>query len=153
MKAFKLAAAAVCGTLGGAFAGSSHAQQTQNPTFELAMCNLSDFQGVFVALRYKQDAQIWAVEGWFAIPDGGCAFIGSFLRDTIYYFAESIDGGVWRAADTDKTATSGCIDHNKRFKWVENGSSCPAGQVTAKFRLITVPTNLSRLTYTLTGRR
>src|SRR5262249_36024248 len=59
---------------------SAHAQQKPNPTFELAMCNLSDFQGVFVALRHKQDAQKWTVDGWYAIPDGGCTFIGGVFR-------------------------------------------------------------------------
>src|SRR5215472_5863701 len=103
MKAWK-SAAVILASLGAAFAGSSHAQQKQNPTFELAMCNLSDFQGMFVALRHKRDVQKWAVDGWYAIPDGGCTLIGSFLRDTIYYVAESNDGGHWTAADTDKTA-------------------------------------------------
>jgi uncharacterized membrane protein len=148
MKALKLAAAVVCSAL----SGSAYGQQNPNPTFELAMCNLSDFQGVFVALRHKQDARKWAVDGWYAIPDGGCTFIGTFLRDTIYYFAESNDGGVWSAAETDKTAAPECIDLDKTFKRV-SGGSCPADQLTARFRLITVPANLPRLTYTLTRRR
>jgi uncharacterized membrane protein len=152
MKVSRLAVAVFCSALGAAFAGSSHAQQKPNPTFELAMCNLSDFQGVFVALRHKQNAQKWAVDGWYAIPDGGCTFIGTFLRDTIYYFGESNDGAVWSAADTDKTAAAECIDLEKTFKRA-SGGSCAEGQLTARFRLITVPANLSRLTFTLTGRR
>lgn len=136
MKVSRLAVAVLCSALGAAFAGSSHAQQKPNPTFELAMCNLSDFQGVFVALRHKQNTQKWAVDGWYAIPDGGCTFIGTFLS----------------AADTDKTAAAECIDLEKTFKRA-SGGSCAEGQLTAKFRLITVPANLSRLTFTLTGRR
>src|ERR1700682_3879581 len=85
MGALKPTLAAVCGALVLSFVGSSRAEQQQTQTFELAVCNLSDFQGVFVALRHKQNTQKWAVDGWYAIPDGGCTFIGSYLRDTIYY--------------------------------------------------------------------
>jgi len=152
MRRSPLAAAVLCSALGALCTGSSHAQQTPDPTFELAMCNLSDFQGVFVALRHKQDAQKWTVDGWYAIPDGGCTFIGSFLRDTIYYFGESNDGAIWSAADTDNTGAAECIDLEKTFRRA-SGGSCAAGQVSARFRLITVPANLSRLTFTLTGRR
>ena len=152
MKVSRLAAAVFCSALSALFAGSSHSQQRPDPTFELAMCNLSDFQGVFVALRHRQNAQKWAVDGWYAIPDGGCTFIGSFLRDAIYYFGESNDGAVWSAADTDRTGAAECIDLEKTFKRA-SGGPCAADQVSARFRLITVPANLSRLTFTLTGRR
>jgi uncharacterized membrane protein len=157
MGALKSAVAAICGALVVLFFGSSRAQQaptqTRNPTFELAVCNLSDFQGVFFALRHKQDAQKWAVDGWYAIPDGGCTFIGTFPRDTIYYYAESNDGAAWRGDNTDQTAQSECIDHDKWFRQTAGGSACSAGQVAVKFRLITIPPNLPRLTFSLTGSR
>ncbi len=142
-----------CSTVVASFVGASHAEQQQNEAFELAMCNLSDFQGMFVALRHKQDSQTWMVDGWNAIPDGGCAFIGTFPRDTIYYYAESNDGGTWRAADTDQTGMSECIDHDKWFQHAADATPCPAGQVIARFRKITIPPTLPRLTFTLSGKK
>jgi uncharacterized membrane protein len=153
MGALKPAVAAICGALVLSSVGSSRAEQQQNQTFELAVCNLSDFQGVFFALRHKQNTQKWAVDGWYAIPDGGCTFIGSFLRDTIYYYAESNDGANWAATDTDQTGQPECIDHDKWFQQTAGGPSCSAGQATVKFRMITIPSDLPRLTFSLTGSR
>ena len=157
MGASKPAAAAVWGVLVVLLVGSAHAQQPpaqpQNPTFELAVCNLSDFEGVYLALKHKQGAQSWVVDGWYGIPDGGCTLIGTFPRDTIYYYAESNDGANWGAASTDQTAPSECVDHDKWFKQAAGGSTCPAGQAGARFRMITVAPNLPRLTYSLTGKR
>jgi uncharacterized membrane protein len=133
-------------------ARSQTPQQSQSATFELAMCNLSDFKGAFVALSHKQDAQKWLVNGWYAIPDNGCTFIGTFLRDTIYYYAQSNDGGVWRGSDTDQTSRAECIDPDKWFQ-VADGPTCSTGLAATKFRLITVPASAPRLTYTLTGKK
>jgi uncharacterized membrane protein len=152
MGALKLMAAAICGALVLSPVGSARAEQKQNQTFELAVCNLSDFQGVFFALRHKQASQKWMVDGWYAIPDGGCTFIGSFPRDTVYYYAESNDGASWAAIDTDQTGQKECIDHDKWFQQA-GGSPCSAGQASVKFRLITIPANLPRLTFSLTGKR
>src|SRR5262249_28255763 len=89
MKALKLAAAVVVGTLAVLVAGVPEAQQAPSPSSqqqqpsasaEVAVCNMSAFQGVFVALMHKQDAQKWVVEGWYAVPDSGCTLLGSFLR-------------------------------------------------------------------------
>jgi uncharacterized membrane protein len=156
MGALKPAVAAICGALVVSFVGSSRAEQLHpseggNSTFELAVCNLSDFQGVFLALKHRQDAQKWVVDGWYAVPDGGCTFIGSFLRDSVYYYAESNDGAYWAAAATDQTAQPECVDHDKWFQQTAGG--CASGQETVKFKMIPVPSNLPRLTYTLSGSR
>ena len=153
MGALKPLVAAICGALVVPVAGSSRAEPQQNQTFELAVCNLSDFQGVFLAVRHKQTAQKWVVDGWYAIPDGGCTFIGSFQRDTIYYYAESNDGANWAANANDQTGQSECIDHDKWFQQTAGGPSCSTGQAPVKFRLITIPSNLPRLTFSLTGTR
>lgn len=153
MGALKPTVAAICGALVLTSVGSSRAEQQQNQTFELAVCNLSDFQGVFFALKHRQAGQKWMVNGWYAIPDGGCTFIGSFPRDTVYYYAESNDGASWAATDTDQTGQKECIDHEKWFQQTAGGPSCSPGQAPANFRLITIPANLPRLTFSLTGKR
>jgi len=152
MGALKLMVAAICGALILSFVGSARAEQKQNQTFELAVCNLSDFQGVFFALKHKQIAQKWMVDGWYAIPDGGCTFVGSFPRDTVYYYAESNDGATWGGMDADQAAQPECINHDQWFQQTASGP-CSAGQASVKFRLITVPSNLPRLTFSLTGKR
>lgn len=153
MKNLKLAAAVVC-AMPLFLSGSSPAQQ-QNATFEFAFCNMSDFSGVFVALTHKQNVQKWTASGWYAIPDLGCTFVGSFLRDTIYYYAESTDGSgaVWNGAETDRSAKAACIDHDKLFQGAVDVSSCPAGQDRVNFRSIRIPATLPRLTWTITGSR
>jgi uncharacterized membrane protein len=153
MGALKLMAAAICGALVLSFVDSARAEQKQNQTFELAVCNLSDFQGVFFALRHQQAGQKWMVDGWYAIPDGGCTLIGSFPRDTVYYYAESNDGANWAATDADQTGQKECIDHDKWFQQAAGGASCASGQAQVKFRLITIPADLPRLTFSLTGKR
>jgi uncharacterized membrane protein len=142
----------ICSALGLLSVKASHAQQQSNATFQIAFCNMSDYSNILVALVHKKDAQSWAVDGWYPVPDGGCAIAGSFVRDTIYYFAYSSEGAVWRAADDDQAATVQCIDYNKWFKGSAAGvSACPAGQQTVRFKTITIPANLPRLTWTLTG--
>jgi uncharacterized membrane protein len=157
MKALKLTAAVVAGLAAGAAsaqqAPNTSGQQQQSASFELAVCNMSAFQGVFVALMHKQDAQKWVVDGWYAVPDSGCSLLGTFLRDTVYYYAESNDGASWRAADTDQSVTPQCIDHNKLFTGPAGATSCPPGEVGVKFRTIKVPANQARLTWALTGSR
>jgi len=162
MKALKLAAAVVVGTLAVLVAGVPEAQQAPSPSSqqqqpsasaEVAVCNMSAFQGVFVALMHKQDAQKWVVEGWYAVPDSGCTLLGSFLRDTVYYYAESNDGAAWRAADTDQSVTPQCVDRVKLFQGPAGVTSCPPGEVAVKFRTMKIPGNQNRVTWTLTGSR
>jgi hypothetical protein len=141
----------ICSALAAAAAPPSHAQQKPN-TFEMAFCNMSDFQSIWVALMHKKDAQTWAVDGWYPIPDYGCAPVGSFLRDTVYYFAYSSDGAVWQAGADDKTASAQCVDTNKWFQQPASGvPTCPTGQQSVRFRLLTAPANAPTLTWTLTG--
>jgi uncharacterized membrane protein len=144
----------ICSALSLLSVDASYAQQQSNSTFQIAFCNMSDYSSILVALVHKKDAQNWAVDGWYPVPDGGCAPAGSFLRDTIYYFAYSGEGAVWRAADDDQTATAQCIDYNKWFQGIAAGvSACPAGQQTVRFKMITIPANLPRLTWTLSGNK
>jgi uncharacterized membrane protein len=143
---------AVCGVLLAGLLGPSRAQQPQNETFELAVCNLSDFQGVFMAVRHKQDAQHWQVDGWYAIPDGGCTLVGTYPRDTFYFYAESNDDGSWAASDSDQTAQAECVNHNQWFQ-IASGSACAAGQASVRFRLVQVPADQRRFTWTLTGKK
>jgi uncharacterized membrane protein len=142
----------ICSALSLSSVDASHAQQQSSSTFQIAFCNMSDYSNILVALVHKKDAQNWAVDGWYPVPDGGCAPAGNFLRDTIYYFAYSGEGAIWRPADDDQAATAQCIDYNKWFQGAAAGvSACPAGQQTVRFKMITIPANLSRLTWTLTG--
>jgi uncharacterized membrane protein len=143
----------ICSALGVASVDASYAQQPSSATFQIAFCNMSDYSNILVALVHKKDSQNWAVDGWYPVPDGGCAPAGgNFLRDTIYYFAYSSEGAVWRAADDDQAATAQCIDYNKWFQGTAAGvSACPAGQQSVRFKSITIPSDLSRLTWTLTG--
>ncbi len=153
MKAMKLAVAVACSALGVSSSDLSHAQQ-QSQTFQLAFCNISAYSNVVVALVHKQDGEKWAVGGWYPVPDNGCTLVGSFLRDTIYYFAEGSRGNTtasWAAPDTDQNATSQCIDHNKTFQAAAGVPSCPAGQEAVRFRMINIPPNKPRITWTLTG--
>ena len=70
--------------------------QAQQPSqeFQLAFCNISTFSNVLVSLAYRRDGQQWTVDGWYPIPDYGCAQVGSFPRDSVYYYAvgETNDG-------------------------------------------------------------
>jgi len=127
-------------------------QARSGDTFELAFCNNSDYASMSLALMYKKDTQNWEVSGWYPIPDSGCTIVGRFIRDTFYYFAFSSEGAVWRAPDNDQTASNQCIDYNKWFKAVATGvPTCPAEQQFVRFRMVTVPANLARRTWTLTG--
>jgi uncharacterized membrane protein len=141
-----------CGLLG-IFMGCAQAQQAASTdTFELAFCNNSDYASMSLALMYKKDAQNWEVSGWYPIPDSGCTIVGRFIRDIIYYFAFSGEGAVWRAPDNDQTASIQCVDYNKWFKAVGAGvPTCPAGQQSVRFKMVTVPANTARRTWTLTG--
>ena len=148
---------AICGALVVLLIGSARAQQppapAQNPTFQLAVCNLSDFQGAFFAIKHKQSADSWTVNGWYAIPDGGCTLVGTFQRDTFYYYAESNDGARWNGAGTDQTAQSECVDRDKWFRQAAATTACAASQTAQRFRMITVPASLARLTFSLTGKK
>jgi Protein of unknown function (DUF1036) len=157
MKPARVIVSGVCGAMclfAVIFAGLrwSDAQgQQDTQKFEIAFCNISAFTDVAVALMYKQDAQKWWVAGWYPLPDGGCNLLGSFLRDSIYYYAEGSKGAVWRAADNDQTAASKCVDHNKAFEGDAGTPSCPTGQAAVRFKLIKIPAGTPRLTWTLTG--
>jgi uncharacterized membrane protein len=85
MKALKVRIVLACSAVGISLAGPAHAQQ--DAEFQLSFCNMSAFSNVLVAVTRRQDAQRWLVEGWYPIPEYGCAIVGSFLRDTIYYYA------------------------------------------------------------------
>jgi uncharacterized membrane protein len=153
MKASTLKVAVACGALGVSLSASSHAQQ-QGQAFQLAFCNISAYSNVTVALVHKKDAEKWAVDGWYPVPDNGCTVVGTFQRDTVYYFAEGRSGnsiGVWAAPDNDQNATSQCIDHNKWFQQTAGVPTCPTGQEVVRFRMISVPANSSRITWTLSG--
>jgi uncharacterized membrane protein len=152
MAGWKSPIIALCGALIASFVGPARAQ-AQDTTFELAVCNLSDFRGVFFAVKYKREDESWMVDGWYAIPDGGCTFVGTYQRDTIYYYAESMDGASWNGAATDRTAQAECIDRDKWFEQAAGAKECPAGQAMARFRLITAPAELERFTFSLTGKR
>jgi uncharacterized membrane protein len=138
--------------LGAWLSAPLHAQQ-QSSKFQLAFCNISTFNNVRVALAYRQDAQQWVLDGWYPVPDGGCTLLGSFLRDTIYYYAENDRGVKWRSSDTDKTAMLQCIDHEKAFRATASVPACPADQEPARFRMIKISPNQARLTWTLSGGR
>ena len=89
MIASTLKIAVVCGALGVSLSASSHAQQ-QSQTFQLAFCNISAYSNVTVALVHKKDAEKWAVDGWYPVSDNRCTVVGTFQRDTVYYFAEQV---------------------------------------------------------------
>jgi len=152
MKALAFATT-LCSVLAVSAMQPSHPQpQAPGGNFQLAFCNMSDFRGMLVTLMHKKDAQSWEVEGWYPVPDSGCAPLGTFPRDTVYYFAQSSEGAVWRAADNDQTASVQCVDLNKWFQAGAAGTpTCPSGQQSVRFRMITVPANLPRVTWTLTG--
>jgi uncharacterized membrane protein len=154
MKVLNMLSAVSCCAVGLTSMSSAHAQQ-QNQDFQLAFCNISAYTNVLVSVAHRQDGQSWRVDGWYPIPDFGCALIGSFQRDTVYYYANgrTSDGRVvaWSAADTDQTATSQCIDRDKFFQATAGVPSCPSGQELAKFKMIKVAPDRSRITWTLTG--
>jgi uncharacterized membrane protein len=154
MKFLNAAGAIACCALGLILIGPGQAQQ-QPQSFQLAFCNISAYSNVLVSVAHRQDAQRWLVDGWYPVPDGGCAVVGSFQRDTIYYYAygETNDDRIvtWSASDNDQTATSQCIDREKFFQRTAGTPSCPPGQEAAKFRMIKVAPNLPRMTWTLSG--
>ena len=125
----------------------------QQNRFQLAFCNISALTDVMVALIHKRDAQTWTVEGWYPIPDNSCTLLGSFMRDTVYWYGEGINKNRqrtwWVPAETDKNASSQCIDRDKTFRASTGSPACPTGQVLAKFLMLTIPPDLPRLTFTL----
>ena len=134
----------------------SNSGQAQQPAreFELAFCNMSSFSHVLVAIAHRQDAQRWTVEGWYPLPDGGCAVAGTFKGDSVYFYAygEARDGLVfWEAQENDKNASAQCVDHRKFFRLAGGLPSCAAGQDTARFSIIRATPNQYRTTFTLTG--
>jgi hypothetical protein len=152
MKKFMFSVA-LSGALGVSTLGGSGAQQQGTSTFQIAFCNMSDYANILVAVVHRKDAQNWAVDGWYPVPDYGCAPVGNFLRDTVYYYAFSSEGVDWQAAEDDQTATIQCVDYDKWFEAIASGiSRCPTGRGNAvRFKMITVPAQLARITWTLTG--
>lgn len=132
----------------------AHAQQTTQE-FQLAFCNMSNFSRVRVAIAHRLDAQRWAVDGWYPVPNYGCSIASTFKGDSVYYYAfgENRDGRYvfWEAAENDKTASSQCVDHNKFFRLTAGLPTCATGHDTAQFRVIRANPNQSRTTFTLTG--
>jgi uncharacterized membrane protein len=149
MKAWKIAIAGLCGAAGALSAPSAMAQANQ--TFQLAFCNISAYSDVYVALTSKADAQRWSVSGWYPIPDNGCTLVGTFPRDTIYYYARGSNNAVWSAPDNDQNGTSQCVDADKYFTSSAGVPTCPAGQQAVRFRMIKAQANQARVTFTLTG--
>ena len=150
----RASAVAACCALGLCAMTPGQAQQ-QSQDFQLAFCNISAYSGVVVSLTYRQNNQQWQVDGWYPIPNNGCAVVGIFPRDSVYYYAVGLanDGRsvIWSAADNDQTGSSQCIDPDKFFRAFAGVPSCPAGQEPAKFKLIKVAPDVPRVTWTLTG--
>jgi uncharacterized membrane protein len=130
---------------------SAQAEAPKTNMFELAMCNISNVPGVFVALTHRKDAQNWQVEGWYAVPDWGCALIGSFMRDTIHVYAESQDASAWKAVETDRSGRAECVDHKKWFNALTGTSACAPGQMRVRFRMLQIAPEESRLTWSIRG--
>ena len=109
-------------------------QQKQQQTFSFAACNLSSISGVNLALVVRQvsDPQKWQVYGWFAIPDNGCNYIGTFGGEDLFWYAFS-NTVAWTAPDTDRTASKQCIDKVHAFNEIA-GAKCKPGQVAVNFR-------------------
>ena len=153
MKARIIVVAAACALFGTAYFGSSHVQaQPQITTGGLSMCNLSDFSKVVVATISRQSAQNWVVKGWHALPNGGCSFVGTFLRDTVYYYAEG-NGANWAAAESDQSAIAQCIDKDKHFEFASSNRTCPTGLSLARFKMLKLAPDDPLFTWTLTGKR
>lgn len=145
-------AVAVC-CAAGLFAMPQGQAQQPSRDFQLAFCNISAFSNVLVSLVYRQNDQQWQVDGWYPVPDRGCAVMGSFPRDVVYYYAfgQTNDGRdvVWSAGENDQTASAQCIDRSKFFRALAGVPSCPAGQEPARFKLIKIAPNVPRMTWTL----
>jgi Putative metallopeptidase len=109
-------------------------QQKQQPTFSFAACNLGSISGINLALMVRQvsDPQKWQVYGWFAIPDSGCNYIGTFYGENFFWYAFS-NTAAWTAPDTDRTASKQCIDKVHAFDEIA-GAKCKTGQVAVNFR-------------------
>jgi len=109
-------------------------QQKQQLTFSFAACNLSSISGVNLALMVRQvsDPQKWQVYGWFAIPDNGCNYIGTFYGENLFWYAFS-NTAAWTAPDTDRTASKQCIDKVHAFDEIA-GTKCKNSQVAVNFR-------------------
>jgi uncharacterized membrane protein len=156
IRALRTTAALAAGALVLFAAGAPSAQPQggSGGTFQLAFCNISGFQTARVAITHRKDAQRWAVDGWFPIPDGGCSIIGTFQLDTVYYYAMASNPSngntvYWGAADDDKTATSQCIDEEKAFSTWAAVPNCPAQQSPKRFRALKVNPNTRTFTFTL----
>ncbi len=149
-------AIAGCWLAGLCLSSPTQGQQQTTEEFQLAICNMSSFSRVLVAVAHRQDAQRWAVAGWYPVPDGGCAITDTFKGNSVYYYAfgETRDGNLvfWEAAENDKTASAQCVDHNKFFRLTAGVPNCATGQDLARFRPIRATPNQLRTTFTLTGR-
>ena len=137
------------------FSSPAWTQQQTSQEFQLAFCNMSSFSRVLVAVAHRLDAQRWAVEGWYPVPDRGCAIAGTFKGNSVYYYAfgETREGRYvfWEAAENDKTASAQCVDHNKFFRLTAGVPTCATGNDLARFRPIQAVPNQFRTTFTLTG--
>jgi hypothetical protein len=84
-----------------------------SPNITLSVCNKSNVKNVFMAFASVKDAQNWHVHGWYKVPDTGCAKMGDFPKDTLYYFA--VDGALnvtWQGE-----ATQQCVNPTKAFDY------------------------------------
>jgi uncharacterized membrane protein len=122
-----------------------------SPKFTLSVCNKSNVKNVWMAFASLKDPQTWHVHGWYQVPDTGCAKLGEFYRDTIYYFA--IDGALQTVWQGDKTQQ--CVNPAKQFDYVQAGASggeahqCSADEAIVGFDVITVKPTGNTFTLTL----
>ena len=125
-------------------------QQLKEPVFSFSFCNFSKHPNLSLALMSKstEAPHPWRAEGWYAIPDGGCNFIGSFYGDKIYFYAETGDKMVLAASDTDATASKQCVDATKSFG-LNAGSPCQAGQKLVNFQMREIDPSAATMTLRL----
>jgi uncharacterized protein DUF1036 len=131
---------------GGAPGGAPGASST---TVTVNVCNTSGVKSIFMAFVSLKDSKTWHVHGWYTVPDTGCAKLGDFPKDTLYYFA--VDKTLQTTWTGD--ATQQCVNTAIAFDYNQPGQGnsmpphqCAGDEVMVGFEMIKTTSDAFKLT-------
>jgi len=94
-----------------------------NPEAFLSICNLTDFDATFTAIRFFKDNE-WHTQGWWKATKGNCLTAGPFPTSKPIFVMATNGTGDPAANEwgTSWTSTTGCINSKYAFDYVDSSS-------------------------------
>jgi uncharacterized membrane protein len=115
--------------------------------FKYTICNASKSTNAFAAIAARMEPAKWSVAGWMKIPDKGCAFMGVFLKDTVYLLALADNGDTWSGTEGKDPALCATL---QQFQYTtgdggKDPHSCNAanGEKPTPFRTVKIDANVN----------